>query len=88
MTLGLSPAQLNEYTDNDILELLYYRKEQSNQKILSLKRLAWFISNAIGNIFSKYPKSFSELWAENPPQTNDEIADNCRLKGHKVPHME
>jgi hypothetical protein len=40
--LGLSPNQLSEYTDNDILEAVYFNHQTMKAKENDMKRQAWY----------------------------------------------
>ena len=62
LELGLSPNQLAEYTDNDILEEVYRRRQERKLHSADMEVQAWDIFLAVSRIMSKDPVSFDSVF--------------------------
>jgi len=58
----LSPAQLSEFTDNDILEEVYRRRQERKLHLADMEVQAWDIFLAVSHIMSKDPVKFDGVF--------------------------
>lgn len=82
----MSPKELEEYTDNDILELIQFKRGERQRHHADMKVQAWDIFLAVSRIMSDESVSFDDIFPDSPVLlTDEELAAEAAAKGTKQP---